>query len=101
MKKAMFVVGLFFATNVVAGLQDSADRASKSMNDSLRAAVGASGAIMGCSIIGRGIKNSFVSLKDIDDAASDKVINYGCTALYAAFVASAALQSNSEEKKTN
>jgi len=65
------------------------------MDTSLHAA----GSVLACNMIGKGIKASFESTKNLDELESNKVIMGVCATMYAFFVARAALSNPEESNK--
>lgn len=90
-KFAMIFLGcMIFGSQAQAiDMNEHGRKANDNMGAFLATVTIASGSILGCTVIGKGIKNSFTSFKALPDETTDPIINYGCATLYAAFMANA------------
>jgi hypothetical protein len=88
--KVLVLALLSFGQLSFAGPVEIGKKANDDMAAAMNTAVNGAASILTCSIIGKGVKNSFTSLKNIPDDTAEPVINYACTALYASFIAARA-----------
>lgn len=95
----LFLGLLFFGQLSMASMKEVGNKANEDMAATMNTVVNGSASVLACSIIGRGIKNSFTTLQAIDNAVADPAINYGCAALYAMFLTSRAFALKSENSE--
>lgn len=91
MKKVLLIFSFLWAFESIT--INKVDKIGKTANDDMAAAMHttliSAGAVLGCSILGKGIKASFDTTKNLDEKISNQVIMGACASLYAYFVASA------------
>jgi hypothetical protein len=97
--KVLFLALLSFGQLSFAGPVEIGKKANDDMAAAMSTVVNGASSILACSIIGKGVKNSFTSLKDISDQTAEPFINYACAGLYASFVAARAFMSGENDQE--